>query len=132
VIDGDDVCSRIDRAEGYYEFVFEVANRRSIDVLFQHLNALYLIHQPPGVRFRALLDFTKTDIPPIQPVAAQIREFRKTHPIPLNPRIVVIYSGAFVGMIDSLLRTFAFSRETQVRLFLPTRRDEALAWLLKD
>src|SRR5262245_38081652 len=118
----EEICSRIDR-EGYYEFVFHVSNRRAMEVFFEHLNMLYPTHQSPNPRLRGLANFSETDLPPIQLLAGHIREFRRLHPIPLNPKLAVLYSGIFVGMVDSLLRTFNLSRDTQVRLFSPVRRE---------
>jgi hypothetical protein len=129
----NEMCSRTDHAEGYYEFMFHVPDRRAIEALFDHLQALYDIHnhpdQPPLL---LLLNLANGVTPPLRQLGIQVQQFRKNNPNRIHPRIAILYANASVQMTtDVFVRMFS-SRETQVRLMPPNRRSEAVAWLLRD
>ncbi len=125
-------CTYTHLENGVHEFVFQDADKASVDFFFNTL-ADILRTTPNTGTARYILDVTQSarDIS----LSGMVQRFRKLDvqiPVRARGRTAVLHNpGLTYSFIDGLVRALAPGKD-KTRFFPVDRRDDAIAWVLSD
>ncbi len=115
---------------GIYQFVFKEATTRAVDEWIAQAETV-IENTPSGETIRALYDNTKTGMLPMNYALRRANETMRKYPNRPPTRVAFLYMRGFLLSLAEAFVGMLRSRDT-VRFFRADRRDEAIAWLLKD
>lgn len=101
-------------------------SRQAVDELFEHMTAVYERNLAAKATTRILI-LTPPEPLPVIALTAHLGQWRQRYGTQMA-RTAIIYEGAFVSMVDVLMRKFG-GRQALMRIFTPRQRDLAMAWL---
>lgn len=122
-------CEYIRYKNGVYQLTFLTVSRAAVDDYFMYFDKI-LTATPNEQTIYLLSDGSEvTETQPIGYMLAILRRTLRSHPERPAVRVAIIYqTAAFVGLINSLFRTFVLSKDG-MRFFHVDAIDEAIAWL---
>lgn len=121
------------RQEGaMHIFTYTEASRSAVDAYMAHLREVLKTTPPHTKLIRILTD--SSQCPKAQPLVymmTQLREIDKNYPQRPLVRNASLFDGGVISSItDSLFSTF--SRRDKFRVFKPSQREQAVAWLMQE
>ena len=124
-------CTHIAHENGIHEFTLADSSIASYEAYMEILEPIYAQRTQDDPPLRSLFDSGKTNLP-INYTMRRAKELADKYPHVGKIRMAIL-SDSFVEirLVDSFMRLFRFPN-TRLRFFAPSRRDDAMAWLLKD
>lgn len=123
-------CKQLDN--GIYDIVYTRSSHQTADEYLMHLDDLYTGKSPQDPTMRLMVDFSHSEILPLNYMLPKIRQFIMTHPYrPPTRNVYLINDNNYAHFLDTVVNMLRAPRD-KVRYFKSSRRDEAIAWLLSD
>jgi len=116
---------------GIYQFVFKEATTRAVDEWLIHAETV-IQNTPSGEIIRALYDNTQAGMLPMNYGIQRAKELIRKYPDRPSSRVAFVFQRGFIISLVEAFVGMLRSGSDVVRFFQAERRDEAIAWLLKD
>ncbi|MEO8393821.1 MAG: STAS/SEC14 domain-containing protein [Chloroflexota bacterium] len=124
-------CTHIEHENGVHEFKLADSSIASYEAYLQILEPIYAQRTPDDPPLRSLFDGGKTNLP-INYSMRRAKDLSDRYPNVGRIRMAILSDSMVeIRLVDSFMRLFRFPK-TQLRFFAVSRRDDALAWLVKD
>lgn len=116
---------------GIYQFVFKEATTRAVDEWLTHAEWV-IQNTPPGETILTLYDNTQAGMLPMNYGLQRSKEIMRKYPNRPPSRVAFLFpSGFIISLVEAFVGILR-SRKDAVRFFQADRREEAIAWLLRD
>jgi hypothetical protein len=116
---------------GLHEFSFHQPTNTAVDEWLAQTTTI-LEQQPRHEPYRAILVLLTGGLLPLNYFMTQVRAWQKGHPAYRTGRIAIIYqSGLFLGVGETVTDLLTRQSNLAIRFFSPSRRAEAINWLMK-
>ena len=123
-------CQQLDN--GIFDIVYARSSHQTADEYLTHLDELYSGKSPQDPTMRVMVDFSHSDVLPLNYMLPKIRRFIMNHPFrPATRNVYLINDNNYAHFLDTVVNMLRAPRD-KVRYFKASKRDDAIAWLLTD
>jgi hypothetical protein len=121
---------------GIHEFVFTESSRAAVDEWMSLLEQIYeqYADQTPELVRMSLIDVRQSGTLPLNYFFKSWQDWNRKHPAPTDTKGRVAGLHNVNEFVVGLVQSFAnlFSPDTKVSFFKGDKREDAIAWLLKE